>query len=53
MKLSREEVLRIARLARLGLTEDEAFRRLQRQSQDTNRRLAEVAQAIVMADQMM
>jgi two-component system, response regulator PdtaR len=40
-------------MRRLGLSEDEAFRRLQRQSQDTNRKLADVAQAIVMADQML
>ncbi|HEX9116473.1 MAG TPA: response regulator [Anaerolineae bacterium] len=40
-------------MRRLGLNEDEAFRRLQKQSQDTNRRLAEVAQAIVTADQML
>jgi response regulator NasT len=40
-------------MRRLDLTEDEAFRRLQRQSQDTNRRLAEVAQALVVADQML
>ncbi len=40
-------------MRRLNLSEDEAFRRLQRQSQDTNRRLAQVAEAIVMADAMM
>ncbi len=40
-------------MRRLDLTEEEAFRRLQKQSQDTNRRLAEVAHAIVMADQML
>jgi two-component system, response regulator PdtaR len=40
-------------MRRLGLSEDEAFRRLQRQSQDTNRRLAQVAEAIVVADQML
>ncbi len=40
-------------MRRLDLNEDEAFRRLQKQSQDTNRRLAEVAQAIVTADQML
>lgn len=38
---------------RLGLTEEEAFRRLQRQSQDNNRKLAEVAEAIVMADRLL
>jgi response regulator NasT len=40
-------------MRRLDLSEDEAFRRLQKQSQDTNRRLSEVAQAIVTADQML
>ncbi len=40
-------------MRQLDLNEDEAFRRLQKQSQDTNRRLAEVAQAIVTADQML
>ena len=38
---------------RLGLTEEEAFRRLQKQSQDSNRKLAEVAEAIVMADRLL
>jgi AmiR/NasT family two-component response regulator len=40
-------------MRRLNLTEDEAFQRLQRQSQNTNRRLAQVAEAIIMADQML
>jgi AmiR/NasT family two-component response regulator len=40
-------------MRRLGLTEDEAFRRLQRQSQEGNRKLAQVAEAIVLADQML
>ncbi len=40
-------------MERLDLTEDEAFRRLQRQSQDTNRRLADVAQAIITADALL
>ncbi len=40
-------------MRRLDLTEDEAFRRLQRQSQETNRKLAQVAEAIVVADQML
>jgi response regulator NasT len=40
-------------MRRLGLSEEEAFRRLQRQSQDTNRRLAEVAQALITADQLL
>jgi response regulator NasT len=40
-------------MRRLELTEDEAFRRLQKQSQDSNRRLVEVAQALITADQML
>lgn len=40
-------------MRRLNLSEEEAFRRLQRQSQDSNRRLAQVAEAIIMADQML
>ena len=40
-------------MRRLDLTEEEAFRRLQRQSQDSNRKLAEVAEAIVMADRLL
>lgn len=40
-------------MRRLGLTEEEAFQRMQRQSQNSNRRLAEVAQAILVADQML
>jgi AmiR/NasT family two-component response regulator len=40
-------------MRRLNLSEDEAFRRLQRQSQETNRKLAQVAEAIVVADQML
>lgn len=40
-------------MRRLNLTEDEAFRRLQRQSQEANRKLAQVAEAIVVADQML
>jgi len=40
-------------MRRLNLSEEEAFRRLQRQSQDGNRRLAQVAEAIIMADQML
>jgi two-component system, response regulator PdtaR len=39
-------------MRRLDLSEDEAFKRLQKQSQDTNRRLTQVAEAIVMADRM-
>ena len=40
-------------MRRLDLSEEEAFQRLQRQSQNTNRRLAEVAEAIITADQML
>jgi response regulator NasT len=40
-------------MRRLDLTEEEAFRRLQRQSQEGNRKLAQVAEAIVLADQML
>jgi response regulator NasT len=40
-------------MRRLDLSEEEAFRRLQKQSQDTNRRLADVAQALITADQML
>ena len=40
-------------MRRLNLTEDEAFRRLQRQSQESNRKLAQVAAAIIVADQML
>ena len=40
-------------MRRLNLTEEEAFRRLQRQSQEGNRKLAQVAEAIVVADQML
>ena len=39
-------------MRRLDLSEEDAFKRLQKQSQDTNRRLSEVAEAIVMADRM-
>ena len=39
-------------MRRLGLTEEDAFRRLQRQSQTSNRKMADVAQAIVMADNL-
>jgi AmiR/NasT family two-component response regulator len=39
-------------MRRLDLSEEEAFKRLQKRSQDTNRRLSEVAEAIVMADRM-
>ncbi len=40
-------------MRRLSLSEDEAFRRLQKQSQDSNRKLAQVAEAIVVADQFL
>ncbi len=40
-------------MRRLNLTEEEAFRRLQRQSQESNRKLAQVAEAIVVADHML
>ncbi len=40
-------------MRRLNLSEEEAFRRLQRQSQDGNRKLAQVAEAIIVADQML
>jgi two-component system, response regulator PdtaR len=40
-------------MRRLNLSEEEAFRRLQKQSQDSNRRLAQVAEAIVVADQLL
>jgi response regulator NasT len=39
-------------MRRLNLNEEDAFKRLQKQSQDTNRKLSEVAEAIVMADRM-
>jgi response regulator NasT len=40
-------------MRRLDLSEEEAFRRLQRQSQNSNRRLSEVAEAIITADQLL
>jgi two-component system, response regulator PdtaR len=40
-------------MRRLSLSEEEAFRRLQKQSQDSNRKLAQVAEAIVVADQFL
>ena len=39
-------------MRRLDLSEEDAFKRLQKQSQDTNRKLTDVAEAIVMADRM-
>ncbi|OIO89099.1 MAG: response regulator [Anaerolineae bacterium CG2_30_64_16] len=40
-------------MRRLGLGEAEAYRRLQRQSQETNRKLAQVAEALITADQLL
>lgn len=40
-------------MERRSLTEAEAFRRMQIQSQNENKKLAEIAQAIVMADRML
>jgi response regulator NasT len=40
-------------MRRLGLSEEEAFRRLQRRSQNENKRLSEIAQAIITADGML
>jgi response regulator NasT len=40
-------------MRRLNLSEEEAFRRMQRQSQDTNKKLVQVADAIIVADEMM
>lgn len=39
-------------MERLGLTEAEAFKRMQRRSQDANKKLGEIAQAIILADKM-
>ena len=39
-------------MERLNLTEEEAFRRMQRRSQNENKKLGEVAEAIVMASKM-
>ncbi len=39
-------------MRRLHLDEDEAFRRLQKRSQDENRKMRDVAQAIITADEM-
>jgi len=39
-------------MERLGLTEAEAFKRMQRRSQDENKKLGEIAQAIILADKM-
>lgn len=40
-------------MRRLNLTEEEAFRRMQRRSQDLNKKLSEVAEAIILADKML
>jgi len=40
-------------MRRLNLTEEEAFRRLQRRSQDESRKMVEIARAIIMADKML
>ena len=40
-------------MRRLSLTEEEAFRRMQRRSQNENKRLGEIAQAIITADGML
>ena len=40
-------------MRRLKLSEEDAFKRLQKRSQDENKKLAEIAKAIVTADEMM
>lgn len=40
-------------MRRLNLPEDEAFRRLQKQSQSENKKLGEIARAVVTADEML
>lgn len=40
-------------MRRLGLSEEEAFRRMQRRSQNENKRLGDIAQAIITADGML
>lgn len=40
-------------MRRLNLTEEEAFRRLQRKSQNENKKLGEIAQAIITAEGML
>ncbi len=39
-------------MERLNLTEEEAFRRMQRRSQNENKKMGEVAEAIIMASKM-
>ena len=40
-------------MRRLKLSEEDAFRRLQKRSQDENKKMAEIAKAIVTADEML
>jgi len=40
-------------MKRANLSEAEAFRKMQQQSQDENRKLIDIAQAIIMADKML
>jgi response regulator NasT len=40
-------------MRRLGLSEEDAFRRMQRRSQSENKRLGEIAEAIITADGML
>ena len=40
-------------MRRLNLTEEEAFRRMQRRSQNENKKLGEIANAIITADGML
>ena len=40
-------------MRRLGLSEEDAFRRMQRRSQGENKRLGEIAEAIITADGML
>ena len=40
-------------MRRMNLTEEEAFRRMQRRSQNENKKLGEIAEAIITADGML
>ena len=40
-------------MRRLNLSEEEAFNRLQRRSMNENKKMGEIAQAIIMADEML
>lgn len=40
-------------MRRLNLTEEEAFRRMQRRSQNENKKMSEIANAVIMADGML